>query len=296
MDEEERSAERGKGGVPLVPAPRAVLPPGSWRDPSAYADILRCGPRGLAWELLRRDPAYEQAARAAARRAGTCEPVAATPGHATRWGLHFLENPARGARDARLLWTRAADPSVLSAAALDHPGWFARLGAPLLTVRKMGGPAGADALVIGDPCTGIRIDAAPRAVPGGPLLGFDLTLARDLPVQLRELERLWRLWNDAPLSAADCGRHMHREILALRTIDALADGASLRQIGAGLISDREWPGDGEWVKSRARRIVAAARAMWAGGPVGVLNCVIGAGGVSNRHGRSSTRGSSRGSA
>src|SRR3546814_6169153 len=37
---------------------RAVLPPGSWRDARAYAALAATGTRGLAWELLRRDPDY----------------------------------------------------------------------------------------------------------------------------------------------------------------------------------------------------------------------------------------------
>lgn len=66
---------------------RAVLPPGSWREPDPYVGLGRYGPRGVAWELLRRDPAYP----------GTDIPAvpdghplpAADRAFVARWGLHF---------------------------------------------------------------------------------------------------------------------------------------------------------------------------------------------------------------
>lgn len=57
--------------------PARALP--DWRDAGAYAPILAGGRPALAWELLRRDPAY----RAFSRQTG----VAHTD--ASRWGLHF---------------------------------------------------------------------------------------------------------------------------------------------------------------------------------------------------------------
>lgn len=63
---------------------RAVLPPGSWRGQRAYAALAATGARGLAWELLRRDPDYP----------GEADPVggaltAADGAFVARWGLHF---------------------------------------------------------------------------------------------------------------------------------------------------------------------------------------------------------------
>lgn len=63
---------------------RAVLPPGSWRGQRAYAALAATGARGLAWELLRRDPDYP----------GEADPVggaltAADGAFVSRWGLHF---------------------------------------------------------------------------------------------------------------------------------------------------------------------------------------------------------------
>lgn len=70
---------------------RAVLPPGSWREARAYADLAGCGARGLAWELLRRDPGYAEAARGLALLPIDDASVLPSAGaaFAVRWGLHF---------------------------------------------------------------------------------------------------------------------------------------------------------------------------------------------------------------
>lgn len=63
---------------------RAVLPPGSWRDASAYAALAATGARGLAWELLRRHPDYPGGADE-----GDGRLTAADAAFTARWGLHF---------------------------------------------------------------------------------------------------------------------------------------------------------------------------------------------------------------
>lgn len=65
---------------------RTVVP-GLWRDASAYQSIVSGGRPSLAWELLRRDPAYHAAMDRCSDRAGRL--LAADPGCAARWGLHF---------------------------------------------------------------------------------------------------------------------------------------------------------------------------------------------------------------
>jgi hypothetical protein len=52
--------------------------PPDWRDARAYAPVLAGGRPALAWELLRRDPAYRAFVASAGER-----------GDASRWGLHF---------------------------------------------------------------------------------------------------------------------------------------------------------------------------------------------------------------
>ncbi|MDE8652466.1 transcriptional regulator domain-containing protein [Novosphingobium album (ex Liu et al. 2023)] len=53
-----------------------------WRDTVAYAAVLAGGRPALAWELLRRDPAYRADMRAV--------PASEAAAHfAALWGLHF---------------------------------------------------------------------------------------------------------------------------------------------------------------------------------------------------------------
>lgn len=56
-------------------------------DSAAYEAIARRGLSALAWEVLRRDPAY----RAAYQELPTLPPdgTAAEPEFVARWGLHF---------------------------------------------------------------------------------------------------------------------------------------------------------------------------------------------------------------
>jgi hypothetical protein len=57
-----------------------------WRDKAAYDVIPALGRDALAWEVLRRDPAYRRFAAASALAAETS---AVAPGAADAWGLHF---------------------------------------------------------------------------------------------------------------------------------------------------------------------------------------------------------------
>lgn len=56
-------------------------------DPDAFDTIIRLGASALAWEILRRDPAY---CAAVADLTTPLQPnVAADRDFAARWGLHF---------------------------------------------------------------------------------------------------------------------------------------------------------------------------------------------------------------
>lgn len=56
-------------------------------DPAAYDAILWRGRSALAWEVLRRDPAYRNAC--AALPGSRCPDMAAGSDFVARWGLHF---------------------------------------------------------------------------------------------------------------------------------------------------------------------------------------------------------------
>lgn len=116
---------------------------------------------------------------------------------------------------------------------------------------------------------GVRCDLAGDVANWRRLL-FHVRLDGALPVQLAELARLRALLSGDTAAGPRAMAGDGRAILVLRTIDALGEGASLRDIGLGIAGGDEWPGEGEWVKSRARRLVAAAEALWGGGPRAIL--------------------------
>jgi hypothetical protein len=60
---------------------------GLWRDASAYQSVVSGGRASLAWELLRRDPAYQADTDGSSDRAASL--LAADPACVARWGLHF---------------------------------------------------------------------------------------------------------------------------------------------------------------------------------------------------------------
>ncbi|MGN6619937.1 MAG: transcriptional regulator domain-containing protein [Sphingomonas sp.] len=62
-----------------------------WRSDDAYRGLRAAGRSALAWEVLRRDPDYPSAARAAA----TILPEAAPDAFVARWGLYFRGRPGQ---------------------------------------------------------------------------------------------------------------------------------------------------------------------------------------------------------
>jgi hypothetical protein len=99
-----------------------------------------------------------------------------------------------------------------------------------------------------------------------------LNLARPLEPQFHSVRRLSALMNDAPEPVAR-EAVLARLVEALRVCDALADGASQRDIGLGIFGD-DWPGDGEHLKSRVRRMIPFASKFLQAGPQGVFKARI----------------------
>lgn len=124
--------------------------------------------------------------------------------------------------------------------------------------------------VIGDVHHGVRIDIA-GAIPPLALdrLIFPLRIAT-APRQLVEFRRLVSFARGQPLSTRKITPRLRRLALGLQVIDAMSEGASLREIGEAFVRAGDWPGAGESTKSKARRLVTVARRMWIGGPKGVM--------------------------
>lgn len=92
-------------------------------------------------------------------------------------------------------------------------------------------------------------------------------LSRALDPQIATLRRIHALMHTGETALSD--QRLVRLVEALRVCDALAAGASLRDIGSGVFGD-DWPGDGEHLKSKVRRRVLLADRLLRAGPVDVL--------------------------
>ena len=118
----------------------------------------------------------------------------------------------------------------------------------------------------------MRLDLVGDAIgPDAVMVEPAIDLGRPLDPQLASLRRLDALCRGDGPPCID--QRFVRLVEALRAADALASGASLRDIGVALVGD-DWPGDGEHVKSRARRRGGLAAALSRAGARGVLSGML----------------------
>lgn len=245
--------------------PAPVTP--DWRDETAYSCLLQAGPAGIAWEWLRRKREYRLAFDAARdwRPKVFNQPCF--------WGLCAFSDPALDYASARPLWHQYLYPMVL-------PVEVVRRGhAPTIDLGHLaGGPLtaadGANGIqhcLYMDAGTYLRFDLAGGTITGGPFVPRFPLLGTRSVVLLLPLVRQFldmaltgktRSWESPPNWSC-------RRLLELRTSDALAAGASQREIAASLLDgDAFGPGwrDGlSSVRSRAQRLVRSARRMEEGG-------------------------------
>lgn len=199
---------------------------------AAYIYVLLLNPLGLAWEYLRRDPAY----RAAWRRRRAASPAT--------WGVELLEDPDLDARTADPLWKSEpsgqvrliADSAIKTGPpfSLWHLPGQRRLfhdGARL----SLAGIADAFGLraILGDHLR----DGAPRAYAVPPQSATDAVAAiADFEQAISRAEPAAR----APSRRAVA--HMR----ALQALDAAGAGMSEREIGAalfGIAAVKNWYSD-----------------------------------------------------
>lgn len=186
-------------------------------------------------------------------------------------GSTFAADPARDCVRSDYMWTAAADPHVLlgrvlSQRASDRAMDLSQIrccewrhdGRRHVRIDQPDGVMRLD-LVDGDIATvALRIEPA-------------VDLLRPLEPQFASIRRLHALCRGETSSVHD--QRFVRLVEALRVSDALAAGASLREIALGILGG-DWPGDGEYLKSRARRRVALAATLVRVGPRGVLAAQI----------------------
>lgn len=241
-----------------------------WRDAAAYAPLLGADRSLFAWEWLRRDPSYQEAAR---DWAGSSASRDAGLSRASRFGLIRFEAPELSVPDARPLWRADAWPRVLSVAPAAGCGAQDRFDLECLAeVATVVAAQGSEHLLLCDGLRAIRLDGPASTFTSGPTgLRYrieGLVSARPLLVTLGQLLAL--------CSTGRFSRPLHprqprarRWILMLRAADALADGAGQRQIAEQLLSRSAaspcWRSREPSIRSQAQRLVRSARAFAAGG-------------------------------
>ena len=250
-----------------------------WRDARAYEFLFHAERPLFAWEWLRRQPDY----RAAALSRGVRQPqppLGTLPeqAQAGRWGLHVFEDPTLSAHRARPIWCADRHPFVLRASAepSDEPDDAFVLD-KLRQFAALAGSPDVERLLLSDGCRSIRIDVRGASLLSGPVrLKYELEGVVSAKAPLLVLQRFLALASKGTFSRS---LHMpdpraRRQVLLLRTYDALQDGADQRTIAAGLISGRavekRWRVRSPSLRSQIQRLVQGARSMADGSFWGLL--------------------------
>lgn len=252
------------GGPPDLP---------DWRDGAAYAPLLSAGRPAIAWEWLRRDPAYRRAA-------GTHEAGAArswivdADRRAAPWGLHAFERPGLAVPAARPVWRRERMTQIVEASADgggDPAGWFELETLAPLT-RLVREASGSEHLLLSDGLRSIRLDIVKGSLLAGPVgLGFRLGGLEGIDRRLLALRQFVHLARTGRFSARlhPAEPRSIRWVLLLRAWDGIARGVDQRCIARHLLGreadEPRWRLEAPALRSRAQRLVRDARRMASGG-------------------------------
>lgn len=247
-----------------------------WPGYEAYRYLEHVGPTGLAWEWLRRDPAYHRLEPGPRGRtpSGAIILEGASALCEARWGCLNVEDAALVAPDASILWSAAVDPCVLRAvavpAAIGQPDAFDldRYAGCAALVR---GVAGAEHLLVRGQGRSLRLDILEGTLLCGPvILRYDFSGVGEIGPPLATLRGYHHLCRtgEIPAPRSRLRQRDRRAIDTLRTQDALLAGASIRDVGMVLFGAQrvaeDWSAPAEALKSHCRRMIALAREM-AGG-------------------------------
>lgn len=173
------------------------------------------------------------------------------------------------------MWSAGVDPGVLAVRAEPAPPGDAdafALGQWGHWATLVRGDGGSEHLALSDGWRRIRIDVVEGTLAGGHVrLHYLLSGFAGLEPRLLAARRLRALWERRRFVRAlfPSMAGLPRRLEALRVADALADGASYREIACALFGEArvraEWRAGSEFMLSRVRRRVAEAQRMTAGG-------------------------------
>jgi hypothetical protein len=248
----------------------------AWPAADHYRYLDGAGLADLAWEWLRRDPGYRRRAHDHAdASADGVTIIEAAPGDCTdHWGCLNMPGVGLAWIDAPILWSAAVDPSVLKVVARpardseQQAFDLDRCRVPAALARGRG----CEHLLLRSGHGSVRLDILSGTLLEGPVaLLFDFATVDAIEPALSALRRFLHFSRSGtlPRALSHGGQRLRRQILALRIHDAIAAGASIRDVGIMLFGIErvrdEWAG--EALKSQCRRLIALAREMAAGGYV-----------------------------
>lgn len=189
-------------------------------------------------------------------------------------GSAFAEDPDLPAPVARLVWRAELDAAVLRVRAVPVGAYdvdafdLARLACRKILIAG----SGVEHLAVSDGWRRIRLDVVEGSLAAGAVrLDYQLSGFASADAPLLTLRRLFALWRTGRFTRGlfPPDPRIARGIEALRVGDALAAGASYREIAVALFGEArvraEWKGSSESMISRVRRRAAEARHMAAGG-------------------------------
>ena len=240
-----------------------------WREGAAYEILAAADGPALAWEWLRRSRSYRRAARVGLEQLGPL-PGAPEQVEALGFGLHRFEDPSLGVPYARPLWTAARMRSVISAVATrcvasEEAFCLATLGSLANAMRS----CGRDHILLSDGLSMLRLDVAGDSPLSGPvMLGYRLEGLRSARSSIGPLLQFLKLAERGKFTRRPQTSNVRRQILLLRAFDAIAAGASHRDVAARLLSqeaaEHGWRIYHSTLKSRAQRLCKGAARMASG--------------------------------
>ncbi len=241
-----------------------------WRDAAAYRPLFAADRSLIAWEWLRRDRSYQDAAdRAFRARSNTT-----LPGNdPRRWGLLAFEPPLARVPEARPLWSAEIHGAVLKVDAAPPAG-----GEPFDLERFAAFSTfiddghGCQHLLISDGLRAIRLDILSGSLASGPVeLAYRLSGLAAAAQPLLALRRLLALWNGGRFSTSLHPPEVRarRWVELLRAHDAIAAGACQRDIAAVMVDadagEPRWRVRCSSARTRAQRLVQGSMRMASGG-------------------------------
>lgn len=252
------------------------VPPRGRPSEAAYRYLDGASPAEIAWEWLRRDPDYCSLTPTSIDRADgdlRIAHAASATVHA-RWGCLNAPSAEGAWVESPVLWSSSIDPAVLAVMAVpaedgDDGAFVLRRWRATATVLSS---SGGEHLLLQGGGSSVRLDVISGTLRNGPVMLFhDLARTELLEPAMAALSRFHHLCQTGqfPALTGSPTQQSRRMILALRTHDALSQGASIRDIGIMVHGEErvraEWPGSGDALKSQARRLIGLAREMTSGG-------------------------------